>query len=158
METVAHAVLRAVGARNPGHGYERPSIHGYSREQIDAAVDALCQLEYVSLQVGGRAPRPRGSIALGAVGADRERAPTLGQVDPDARMTKLTLDSPTDKIMLSLTAFADELEREKARQRTRDAMVRKAQSATSRAAGVTVTVQRRSHRSGWQALTCHPRD
>jgi site-specific DNA recombinase len=39
-----------------------------------------------------------------------------------------TLDSPTDKIMLSLTAFADELEREKARQRTRDAMVRKAQS------------------------------
>ena len=37
-----------------------------------------------------------------------------------------TLDSPTDKIMLSLTAFADELEREKARQRTRDAMVRKA--------------------------------
>jgi hypothetical protein len=30
--------------------------------------------------------------------------------------------------MLSLTAFADELEREKARQRTRDAMVRKAQS------------------------------
>jgi DNA invertase Pin-like site-specific DNA recombinase len=38
------------------------------------------------------------------------------------------LDSPTDKIMLSLTAFADELEREKARQRTRDAMVRKAKA------------------------------
>jgi site-specific DNA recombinase len=37
-----------------------------------------------------------------------------------------TLDSPTDKIMLSLTAFADELEREKARQRTYDAMQRKA--------------------------------
>ena len=32
-----------------------------------------------------------------------------------------TLDSPTDKIMLSLTAFADELEREKARQRVTDA-------------------------------------
>jgi site-specific DNA recombinase len=39
-----------------------------------------------------------------------------------------TLDSPTDKIMLSLTAFADELEREKARQRTRDAVVRKARA------------------------------
>ena len=39
-----------------------------------------------------------------------------------------TLDSPTDKIMLSLTTFADELEREKARQRTRDAMLRKAQA------------------------------
>ena len=36
-----------------------------------------------------------------------------------------TLDSPTDKIMLSLTTFADELEREKARQRTYDAMIRK---------------------------------
>jgi DNA invertase Pin-like site-specific DNA recombinase len=39
-----------------------------------------------------------------------------------------TLDSPTDKIMLSLTTFADELEREKARQRTYDAMVRKAKA------------------------------
>jgi DNA invertase Pin-like site-specific DNA recombinase len=39
-----------------------------------------------------------------------------------------TLDSPTDEIMLSLTAFADDLEREKARQRTRDAMVRKAKA------------------------------
>src|SRR3954466_1224054 len=39
-----------------------------------------------------------------------------------------TLDSPTDKIMLSLTAFADELEREKARQRTSDAMLRKARA------------------------------
>ena len=38
------------------------------------------------------------------------------------------LDSPTDKIMLSLTAFADELEREKARQRTYDAMQRKARA------------------------------
>jgi DNA invertase Pin-like site-specific DNA recombinase len=36
-----------------------------------------------------------------------------------------TLDSPTDKVMLPLTAFADELEREKARQRTSDAMVQK---------------------------------
>jgi site-specific DNA recombinase len=39
-----------------------------------------------------------------------------------------TLDSPTDKIMMSLTAFADELEREKARQRTTDAMQRKAKA------------------------------
>ena len=35
-----------------------------------------------------------------------------------------TLDTPTDKIMMALTAFADELEREKARQRTYDAMSR----------------------------------
>jgi site-specific DNA recombinase len=38
------------------------------------------------------------------------------------------LESPTDKLLLSVTAFADELEREKARQRTYDAMVRKAES------------------------------
>src|SRR5262245_43868280 len=38
------------------------------------------------------------------------------------------LDSPADKIMLSLTTFADELERVKARQRTYDAMMRKAKS------------------------------
>lgn len=40
-----------------------------------------------------------------------------------------TLESPTDKLLLSVTAFADELEREKARQRTYDAMRRKAQAA-----------------------------
>ena len=39
-----------------------------------------------------------------------------------------TLDSPTDKVMLSLTTFADELEREKARQRTYDAMLAKAKA------------------------------
>ena len=39
-----------------------------------------------------------------------------------------TLDSPTDKIMQSLTAFADELEREKASQRVHDAMTRKAKA------------------------------
>lgn len=39
-----------------------------------------------------------------------------------------TLDTPTDKIMMSLTAFADELEREKGRQRTYDAMLRKAKA------------------------------
>lgn len=39
-----------------------------------------------------------------------------------------TLETPTDKIMLSLTAFADELERDKARQRTIDAMQRKARA------------------------------
>ena len=39
-----------------------------------------------------------------------------------------TLDSAMDKVMLSLTNFAAEMERERARQRTYDAMVRKAQA------------------------------
>jgi site-specific DNA recombinase len=38
------------------------------------------------------------------------------------------LESPTDKLLLSVTAFADEMEREKARQRTHDALVRKARA------------------------------
>ena len=39
-----------------------------------------------------------------------------------------TLDTPTEKVLLSLTTFADELERDKARQRTHDAMLRKARA------------------------------
>jgi site-specific DNA recombinase len=39
-----------------------------------------------------------------------------------------TLDTAMDKVMLSLTNFASEMEREKARQRTYDAMVRKARA------------------------------
>src|SRR5436190_2656004 len=55
-----------------------------------------------------------------------------------------TLDSPTDKIMLFLTTFADELEREKARQRTYDAMVRKAKAGTSPAVSALVIEMSRS--------------
>lgn len=39
-----------------------------------------------------------------------------------------TLGSPTDKLLMSVTAFADELERERARQRTHDALSRKAKA------------------------------
>jgi DNA invertase Pin-like site-specific DNA recombinase len=39
-----------------------------------------------------------------------------------------TLDGPTDKLLMSVAAFADELERERARQRTYDAMQRKAKA------------------------------
>ena len=38
------------------------------------------------------------------------------------------LDSPTDKFLMSAVSFAAEIEREKARQRMRDAMLRKARS------------------------------
>ena len=39
-----------------------------------------------------------------------------------------TFDSPTDKLLMSVAGFVDEMEREKARQRTADAMVRKARA------------------------------
>lgn len=39
-----------------------------------------------------------------------------------------TFDTPIDKIMLQLTNFADEMERERAKQRTYDAMLRKAKA------------------------------
>jgi hypothetical protein len=43
-------------------------------------------------------------------------------------MGEITLGSPTDKIVMAVEDFAAEVEREKARQRTRDALVRKAQA------------------------------
>jgi site-specific DNA recombinase len=39
-----------------------------------------------------------------------------------------TIDSPTDKVLLSVVTFADEVERERARQRTHEAMLRKARA------------------------------
>ncbi len=41
---------------------------------------------------------------------------------------QILLETAIDKVMLNLTAFAAEIEREKARQRTRDAMLRKARA------------------------------
>ena len=67
-----------------------------------------------------------------------------------------TLDSPTDKIMLSLTAFADELEREKARQRTYDAMLRKARAGHV-TGGACLATEHRDQRCGWPALACRAR-
>jgi len=65
-----------------------------------------------------------------------------------------TLDTPIDKIMLSLTAFADELEREKASQRTYDAMLRKARAGhVTGGAGVRVR-QRRTGGARWPPLAC----
>jgi DNA invertase Pin-like site-specific DNA recombinase len=67
-----------------------------------------------------------------------------------------TLDTPTDKIMLSLTAFADELEREKARQRTYDAMERKvAQRSRHRIFGRTAKSAVHSIRSRPTLLICN---
>jgi DNA invertase Pin-like site-specific DNA recombinase len=60
-----------------------------------------------------------------------------------------TLDSPTDKLLMHVKAFADELEREKARQRTYDAMVRKAGRATSLGAGCSGTTTVRSCPIPW---------
>jgi site-specific DNA recombinase len=39
-----------------------------------------------------------------------------------------TIDSPTEKLLMNVAAFADELERERARQRTYDTMARKARA------------------------------
>jgi DNA invertase Pin-like site-specific DNA recombinase len=56
---------------------------------------------------------------------DRGRRACLGSI---SRTVSVGSDSATDKILLSLTAFADELEREKARQRTYEVMQRKAKA------------------------------
>src|SRR5262245_24092900 len=45
-----------------------------------------------------------------------------------AASREITLGSPTDKVLLAIEGFAAEVEREKARQRTADAMLRKAKA------------------------------
>jgi site-specific DNA recombinase len=66
-----------------------------------------------------------------------------------------TLDSATDKVMLALTAFADELEREKARQRTHDALIRKARAGYVTAASSTdTTTSKRAMRPGGVSAWC----
>jgi hypothetical protein len=45
--SIAHAVLAALGSRPVGHRYQRPELSGYSREQIDAAVEELRDGGYV---------------------------------------------------------------------------------------------------------------
>ncbi|PYN71988.1 MAG: hypothetical protein DMD96_35345 [Candidatus Rokuibacteriota bacterium] len=61
-----------------------------------------------------------------------------------------TLDNAMDKVMLSLTNFAAEMERERARQRTYDAMLRKAKALHVRRQGLRLQ-QRRS--AGPQQIT-----
>jgi site-specific DNA recombinase len=41
---------------------------------------------------------------------------------------RVTLDSPTDKLLMSVASYADEMERERSRQRTYDTMLRKAKA------------------------------
>jgi DNA invertase Pin-like site-specific DNA recombinase len=66
-----------------------------------------------------------------------------------------TLDSPTDKVLLSLTTFADELEREKARQRTYDTMQRKARAGPSPVDTYSATTTSRcSPRPGSGRMSC----
>jgi site-specific DNA recombinase len=55
-----------------------------------------------------------------------------------------TLESPTDKLLLSVTGFADEMEREKARQRTHDAWCGRLGRDMWQAARSTATTMSRS--------------
>ena len=61
-----------------------------------------------------------------------------------------TLDSATDKIMLAVQSFADELEREKARQRTFDALARKARAGPAGGEGTPPWPRSRA----WRSASC----
>ena len=69
-----------------------------------------------------------------------------------------TLDSPTEKLLLSVATFADEMERVKARARTRDAMVRKARAGHVAAGRKYGYDNVRGDRRGWEPLACRPAD
>jgi DNA invertase Pin-like site-specific DNA recombinase len=66
---------------------------------------------------------------------------------------ELLMESATDKFLLGAVTFAADLEREKARQRTRDAMLRKARAGRD-GRRVLWLPQRRNRWGGWSALAC----
>jgi DNA invertase Pin-like site-specific DNA recombinase len=73
-----------------------------------------------------------------------------------------TFESATDKLLMSVTAFADEFEREKARQRTYDALERKAKSGHvtgGRVSGTTTwrSLVRMASGRTWNAESTRPR-
>ena len=127
-------------------GWTVPPAHVYQDDGISGA-EFVKRPGFLRL-MNALKPRPPFQILVmseeSRLGREQiETAYALKQlVDAGVRMffyledRERTLESATDKIMLSLTNFAAEMEREKARQRTRDAMQRKA--ARGHVAGGTV--------------------
>jgi len=72
--------------------------------------------------------------------------------------TERTLDSPIEKAMLALQTMADEMEREKAKQRMCDAMLRKAKAGHVCGGSLLWVHQRRDPRRGWHTVARHARD
>jgi hypothetical protein len=65
-------------------------------------------------------------VSIIAVVCGRKSTDQLGLTDERKSVTRQALDSPTDKPLVSVMAFADEPERETARQRKCDALAGKA--------------------------------
>jgi DNA invertase Pin-like site-specific DNA recombinase len=66
-----------------------------------------------------------------------------------------TLDTAMDKVMRSLTNFASEMEREKARQRAYDAMVRKAKALHVTGGRSLATATKKSSTPRADAFMCY---
>jgi site-specific DNA recombinase len=131
---VEHA--RAYAARK---GWAVDEAHIYTDDQITGAIFGAGRPGLARL-LNALTPRPPFQILVMSDG-DRlgresiEMAYTMKQItDAGVRVflylddRERTLDNAMDKVMLSLSAFAAEMEREKARQRTHDAMVRRARA------------------------------
>src|SRR5712692_5880479 len=130
---IAHA--RAYAARK---GWTVAEDHLYADDGISGA-EFLIRPGFVRL-MHALTPRPPFEVLImseeSRLGREQiETAYALKQImDAGVRVffyledRERTLDSALDKVMLSLTTFASEMEREKARQRTHDAMIRKAKA------------------------------
>src|SRR5262245_12741172 len=130
---VEHA--RAYAARK---GWRVADEHVYQDDKISGAAFAK-RPGFVRLMTALR-PRPAFDVLImseeSRLGREQiEVAYALKQLAQAGVRTFLyledrerTLDSPTDKLLMSVAAYADEMEREKARQRTTDAMLRKARA------------------------------
>lgn len=119
-------------------GWEVPETHVYSDDGISGA-EFVKRPGFLRL-MNALKPRPPFQVLImseeSRLGREQiETAYALKQImDAGVRVffyledRERTLDNALDKVMLSLTNFAAEMEREKARQRTHDAMLRKAKA------------------------------
>jgi DNA invertase Pin-like site-specific DNA recombinase len=131
---VEHATLYA-----RRKGWTVPEAHLYVDDGISGALFGAARPGLARL-LNALSPRPPFDVLVmseeSRLGREAiETGYTLKQItDAGVRIffyledRERTLDTAMDKVMLSLSAFASEMEREKARQRTRDALLRKARA------------------------------
>ena len=120
-------------------GWTVDDAHIYADDQITGALFGAGRPGLARL-LNALSPRPPFQVLVmseeSRLGRESiETAYTLKQItDAGVRVffyltdQERTLESATDKVMFSLSAFAAEMERERARQRTHDALMRKARS------------------------------
>ena len=130
-KTVRWITVRHLGESSGGNdSHLRPQVYGwftagwFSDGQSRSSPNMRCASQYPSAAKAIMMAAPR----IMAAECNPKNMPPPGESPSQYRQTvqgdkgrERTFETATDKLLMSVTAFADELEREKARQRTYDA-------------------------------------